>query len=188
MAIWNKVIAFFMPIISFFTSILITLGLLVPAIPTNSFNEAKFITAINAKDIATLESMICQNIKDKYANLPVLLTEFCDVIDQLTDGGLVDYKRSPAGSIGQSDRGNMLDQYGYDFGFGEPCTTFVGDVPIIRPRYRLTIQWQTRNSFSFAETGLRWIFLMDNALSGEDRNLINIKSTGFSYPPYDNEN
>ena len=34
MAIWNKIVAFFMPIISFFTSILITLGLLVPAIPT----------------------------------------------------------------------------------------------------------------------------------------------------------
>ena len=49
------------------------------------------VDAINARDAAKLQSMMCLNINECVDDLPSKIGEFCDTVLALTDGRLIDY-------------------------------------------------------------------------------------------------
>ena len=162
-------------IIAFIEWILIALGLLVPS---HSFSEAAFVAAVNAKDTAVLESMVCKNIKDNYSDLSERLTEFCDLVEELTGGELAEYSYRMWGSFSQ----NYDPIYNATFPcfeFGEPYSYGEG---YTRPRYEIIIDWYFVYGRSFEDTGIHWLAIYDHsAHDGEGESLFSIATTDHYY-------
>ena len=131
---------------------------------TSNFDKDKFVEAVNAKDIAALESMMCKPIKDKYKNLPELLAEFCDIVEEITDGGLNDYYFGSSGNSASNVNG-AYSITGYYFEFGR-----IPDVPYSGYRISFSFQSQSGKSGKYSgagELGIRGLSISWSDGSGE---------------------
>jgi len=106
----------------------------------------KIISAFESRDIAALEALMCQNIKDNVEDLQEKIGEMMDAIEgEITESswkiiGSYHERRRDGRRITQSD----LDIY---------LTTSSVD-------YKLLIVWETANNFAVEEVGIRAIVLL----------------------------
>ena len=168
MAVWSKIVALFMSVVSFISFLLFGY--------TSKFDQAAFVEAINAKDIVTLESMMCKAIKDKYKNLPELLAEFCDLVEEITDGGLADYTFGSSGNSASNVNG-AYSISGYYFAFGK-----IPDIPYSGYYMGLSFQSQSGKSGKHSgagELGIRSLGISWRGTSvAEDIELLFLISAG----------
>ena len=113
---------------------------------TVSIVAPKIVDAIKARDAATLESFMCQNIKQNTSNLRGEINNMLDAIDGTITEATWAWR---GGSYSESrSGGKKISQEGFEI----TVTTSVNS-------YALGIWWETINNFKPKEVGIRSIGL-----------------------------
>ena len=120
---------------------------------------AEIISAIKTRDIDTIESFMCKNIKDNVPDLKKKIGKMVDAVDGKitsvsTKSSEVFY--SSKGAIHQSISNSIIKT---------SITT-----------YYLDIRWETKNNYLFEERGIRYIELYIKS-GGEYKLLVEINAT-----------
>ena len=106
MIILQKMFAAFLSVITFFSL----------SRPFSSgFDEAKFVAALNARDVAALESMMSQRMKDAYPDLTEQLGEFFGFMDEATDEAFIKGTFDPWDGIISDFFERISDRIGYEY-------------------------------------------------------------------------
>jgi len=106
MVILQKIFAAFLSVISFFS---------LSSPFSSGFDEAKFIAALNTRDVAALESMMSQRMKNEYPSLTELLEEFFKVMDVATDETFIKGTFDPWDGIISDIFERISDSIGYEY-------------------------------------------------------------------------
>ena len=111
--------------------------------------ESKIIEAVTEKDIDALEAMMCLNIKQNTENLHVKIGELLDAID----GEITEITGKPGISYYERrEDGRTINQDGIWIYIKTSTST---------DTFFLSVIWESANTFSIEETGIRGIALQD---------------------------
>jgi len=139
-ALYNRVIAW---IFSILVMVLPFMQKYSPALDVDK-SVASVIAAIKTKDISTIESFMCKNIKD---NVPNLRTEIGNLID-LIEGTITSVSSKSSKDFYGSTGGKKIELAISNSILNTTVTTFY-----------LDIRWEVYNNFAFEERGIRYIQL-----------------------------
>ena len=122
---------------------------------------AVVLSAIQKRDIETIESYMCKNIKD---NVPNLRSEIGKLIDAI-QGNIISCSELSASGSGwsTSSGGKTIEQ-----------TDSGTLIKTANREYVLLITWETYNNFNFEERGIRYISIR---IRGEEDMLAEISAT-----------
>lgn len=120
----------------------------------------KMVNAIETRDIAALEALMCLNIKQNVKNLPAKIGELIDSID----GDIIDTSWKDSGGSYEENRenGKTILQVGMEIFITTTTGTYV-----------VGVWWEGINTFQPEETGIRNIAL----LNPDGNKLIGIRAT-----------
>ena len=105
-----------------------------------SIAAPKIVSAVEARDVVALESMMCKNIKDNVPDLPGEIRNLIDAID----GKITKSTWETAGGFTTNANGKRIAQILIGISF----TTSVGT-------YFLGVTWEIANDFAKDEIGIR---------------------------------
>jgi len=119
------------------------------------------MSAIETRDVVTIENMMCENIKQNTESLAEKIGNLIDAID----GNFSSYRRSNTGGYSKTDGGKSVETASWDIYFSTA-----------KQKYRLLITWEITNNYAPEEKGIRFFTLIED-ISPDFPELVEIAAT-----------